>query len=483
MQAEFFRKHFIKGLVALHVVSWTLIPAVTHRNAPLDVVEGFAWGREWQWGTYKHPPLQSWLLEIAGTIFGTSGIGYFGLAALCGGIALWAVYRTALLLSDQTTAIFAAALTQSILYFTFLSPEFNPNTLQLLLWALAGYAFSKALVLESTRSWIALGLIFAAGFYAKYFMAVCGVSFALFLLANREYRKWYLRPQPYAAVLLSALLFVPHVVWLHDYNYLPFTYAASRFEHESGIVRSGIAALSFTGAQIAALLPTIVLAALLLLRSRAPKIPHASLIRWLAFAPLLIILVPSIIAGRGLRSMWGAPMLTFIPLWLVSSFRINTAKVRSFAIAWTVAFALALCGYAGNEVFAADMGFKPSRGQFPGRAIAEYYLQAWKQKAGAPLIYVVGDEWEAANVAFYSPQRPRPHVWIYGTDSVSPWIHEEEVLNKGAVVVWNADATKHPAWLDVFLSRFPGTLVQEERTFAKGVVLGSAILPPASERK
>jgi len=99
------------------------------------------------------------------------------------------------------------------------------------------------------------------------------------------------------------------------------------------------------------------------------------------------------------------------------------------------------------------------------------------------LIYVVGDEWEACNIAFYSPQRPRPHVWIYGTDSVSPWINEDEVLTQGAVIVWNADATKHPAWLDVFLSRFPGTILQEEHAFANGIVLGAAILPPASERK
>jgi hypothetical protein len=181
--------------------------------------------------------------------------------------------------------------------------------------------------------------------------------------------------------------------------------------------------------------------------------------------------------------MWGAPILTFIPLWLVSSFRINTAKLRSFAVAWTVMFALTLSSYAGNELFAGHLGFKPSRGQFPGRETADYYYRAWNQKSRSPLIYVVGDEWEACNIAFYSPQRPRPHVWIYGTDSVSPWIHEEDVLDQGAVIVWNADATKHPAWLDVFLSRFPGTILQEERTFAKGIVLGTAILPPASERK
>jgi len=176
-------------------------------------------------------------------------------------------------------------------------------------------------------------------------------------------------------------------------------------------------------------------------------------------------------------------MLTFIPLWLVSRFRIDISRVRSFAIAWSAVFLLTLGAFAGNELLAAKLGFKPSRGQFPGRAVAEYYFQSWKTNSGSPFMYVVGGEWEAANIAFYSPERPRPHVWIYGTDSVSPWINEDDVLIHGAVVVWNADTTKHPGWLDVFLSRFPGTILQEERTFTKGIVLGSAILPPASARK
>ncbi len=482
MQAEFFRKHFIKGFVALHVTAWTLIPTLTYRNAPMDVMEGFAWGREWQLGTYKHPPLQSWLLEIAGKIFGTSGIGYFGLSALCGGIALWAVYRTALLLSDETTAMFSTALTQTILYFTFLSPEFNPNTLQLMLWALAGYAFTRALVSESTSSWLALGLIFAAGFYAKYFMAVCALSFAVFLLIEPKYRKWFLRPQPYAAALLCVLLLIPNALWLHEFGYLPFHYAASRAVHVNGMVRSALTALNFTAAQIGVLSPAIVLGAMLV-AFKDRNSPHSSLIRWLAFAPLLIVVVPSFILKRGLPSMWGTPMLTFIPLWLITSYRINAGRVRTFAIAWSAVFLLSLCAFAGNEMFAASLGFKPSRGQFPGRAVAEYYFQAWKKNSASPFIYVVGDEWEAANVAFYSPERPRPHVWIYGTDSVSPWIKEGDVLNRGAIMVWNADETKHPGWVDVFMSRFPGAMLQEEHTFSKGVVLGSLILPPAAERK
>ena len=33
--------------VALQIVAWTLAPALTHTSPPLDVVEGYMWGREW----------------------------------------------------------------------------------------------------------------------------------------------------------------------------------------------------------------------------------------------------------------------------------------------------------------------------------------------------------------------------------------------------------------------------------------------------
>jgi hypothetical protein len=42
-------------LVAGQIVAWTLAPSLTHLVPPLDVVEGYMWGREWVIATYKHP--------------------------------------------------------------------------------------------------------------------------------------------------------------------------------------------------------------------------------------------------------------------------------------------------------------------------------------------------------------------------------------------------------------------------------------------
>src|ERR1043166_2616960 len=133
------------GFLILHVMCWTLLPTFLQSNAPMDVVEGFAWGHGWQLGYHRHPPLQAWLLESFGWLFGSSRFGYSFLTALCAGIALWAIYYTGKLLTGKRVeALFAALLAEGIVYFNFLLPEFNPNVPVLAVMSLTCCAFARS---------------------------------------------------------------------------------------------------------------------------------------------------------------------------------------------------------------------------------------------------------------------------------------------------------------------------------------------------
>src|SRR5882757_5313711 len=52
-------------VLALHVVIWTVLPALLSHNLQLDLIEDLALGREWQLGYWKHPPLPWWLADLA----------------------------------------------------------------------------------------------------------------------------------------------------------------------------------------------------------------------------------------------------------------------------------------------------------------------------------------------------------------------------------------------------------------------------------
>ena len=59
----------LAGWLVVRTVAWTLV-ALTQANPPLDAVEWVAWGRHWQAGYHKHPPLAAWLAELASMLSG-----------------------------------------------------------------------------------------------------------------------------------------------------------------------------------------------------------------------------------------------------------------------------------------------------------------------------------------------------------------------------------------------------------------------------
>ena len=54
----------------LHAAVWTALPTLLYPNLPLDLIEALTYGREWQLGYDKLPPLPWWLVEIAYRLVG-----------------------------------------------------------------------------------------------------------------------------------------------------------------------------------------------------------------------------------------------------------------------------------------------------------------------------------------------------------------------------------------------------------------------------
>lgn len=60
---------------------------------------------------------------------------------------------------------------------------------------------------------VGAGLCIGFGMLAKYTIALLGVGALTFILFDRRSRRWLLRPQPYLAALLGAILFLPVLFW------------------------------------------------------------------------------------------------------------------------------------------------------------------------------------------------------------------------------------------------------------------------------
>ena len=121
-------------------------------------------------------------------------------------------------------------------YFNYTAAKFNHDVIQLPFWALAGFAFHRALRGGWLGHWLLLGLAIGMSMWAKYFVVVLAVPLALFLVFDEDARKALATPGPYIAAAVALVTMAPHLVWLVQNDFLPFAYAEHRALPSRGLI-------------------------------------------------------------------------------------------------------------------------------------------------------------------------------------------------------------------------------------------------------
>jgi 4-amino-4-deoxy-L-arabinose transferase-like glycosyltransferase len=427
------------GFLALHVTAWTVLPSLTDPNLPLDVIEGLAWGREWQLGYAKHPPLSPWLMEIFAVLGGGADWPLYLLSQICVGIALWAMWRLARDFLEPVPALLSVLLLEGIYYHNFTSPEFNANVVLLPLWALAILALRRAVTGGSWQAWAAWGLCAGLGMLGKYYTAVLLAAMAAMVLATPAFRRHLARPGPYLGLAVFAAVLLPHVWWLAANDFPSFSYA---------VVRAGSGELAWSGhiayplRFLAGQVPIVLPALLIMVALGRPRHGGAlcgektRFLLFMGFGPLAITLLLSAAVGFKVRSMWGTPLLLTSGLMLIGWFgpAVTAVGLRRFAWAWSGIFALALAAFAGTAVLRPLFYDTGKRTHFPGRPLAAALTAAWHARFDSAVPVIIGDGWTAGNAAFYSPDRPS--VYIDANPVMAPWLNDDAVAKSGGIVVW-----------------------------------------------
>src|SRR5712691_5427850 len=168
--------------LGLHLVVWTALPTILYPNLPLDLIEALTYGREWQLGYDKLPPLPWWLIEAVYRVIGIDA-AYYALAQVAVVAAFAAVLATARPLVGPVRALVAVLILDGLHYFHFTAAKFNHDVIELPLWGLAGYAFHASLKRGRLAHWLLLGLSIGLALWAKYFVVVLAAPLALFLVA------------------------------------------------------------------------------------------------------------------------------------------------------------------------------------------------------------------------------------------------------------------------------------------------------------
>src|SRR5258708_17972222 len=249
--------------LALHVVVWTALPTLLYPNLPLDLIEALVYGREWQLGYDKLPPLPWWTVELLYRLF-HADIAYYAFAQLTVVAAFACVFRLALTLTNARAALAAVLIIDGLHYFTSTSPKFNHDVIQLPSWALAGVSFPYALRTQRLMHWVLLGVALGGAFWAKYFVAILAIPLALFILIDRDARVSLRTAGPYVTAIVALIIAAPHLVWLVQSDFLPLHYVEARATPPRGWYDYGWQPLEFALGQAAWLFPSLAMAATLL---------------------------------------------------------------------------------------------------------------------------------------------------------------------------------------------------------------------------
>src|SRR5437660_2272470 len=246
--------------LALHVVVWTALPTLLYPNLPLDLIEALTYGREWQLGYDKLPPLPWWVVEIVHRLFG-SDVAYYALSEIVILATFALVFATARPLVGAVGALVAVLIIDGLHFFNYTAPKFNHDVIQLPFWALAGFAFRSGLRHRRVTDWLLLGFALGVAVWAKYFVVVLATPLALFLLIDRDARRALATPGPWLAVAMALVVMAPHLVWLVRNDFLPFAYASARAVPSHGVLDHVIHPLVFAASQAGALIPALAIAA------------------------------------------------------------------------------------------------------------------------------------------------------------------------------------------------------------------------------
>ena len=400
-------KNIFYLLCLYHLIIWTIVPYLSNKNLPLDVIEALAWGQDFDLGYNKHPPLSAWIPGLLFKIFGNKDWIYYLLSQVfivISFIFLWEL--SSFFLKNKSQIVLSILAIEGIVFYTFETPQFNVNICQIPLWIGTVYFFFKSIKNNKITDWIFLGSFAALGFLTKYIFAYLLISlffyliFILFKKKNNNFNFLY-------ALLTFFLITAPHFQWLIQNDFTTIYYALKRGGlNEASIYNHLLNPVKFIINQIAVLLPFLLLIYLLIKRIKIKLPLNNEKFIFLLFSfllPFFLILITSVITGSRIRTMWMIPFYSLIGIFFVFLYQdqINLKKLKKFNILLIIFLIVSPTLYSLRSIY------NDTRTGYEGKKIALQIEKEWKTISKDEISNVGFSEWYAGNLSYQLSNRPK----------------------------------------------------------------------------
>ena len=189
---------------------------------------------------------------------------------------------------------------------------------------------------------------------------------------------------------------------------------------------------------------------------------------YFALAPAFVATLLAVLTGQSGPVGGSAPLVVFsgLAVIIVAGDMIRLYRQRISALVWLGLLIVPPAVIVAATVtlpWTAAVDLEVSK---PANAMGQFFSDTFRRRTGRPLAVVIGDVRTAGLVAFASPDRPS--LYIDGSPALSPWLSDNAVREKGAILVWPAvDAAGTPP--PALKARFPDIVTEVPRSFDRSV--------------
>lgn len=206
-------------------------------------------------GYYDHPPMVAWTIFLGIKVLGDTELGVRLVTLLLGlgsiGLMDWLGRAWIGRAAGWGAAAFLAVLPG----YHFNGVLTTPDAPLIFFTLVVLVAVTAAVQSGHGAWWYLAGIGLGGALLSKYTGLALAVSTALFLLLDRDRRRWFRRPQPYLALVLAFVTFLPVILWNARHEWASFRFQTSgRMAQDSGSLAT---VAEFLGYQLLLMTPAV----------------------------------------------------------------------------------------------------------------------------------------------------------------------------------------------------------------------------------
>jgi hypothetical protein len=211
---------------------WTLLTLLTlfrlffaaKFGLGVDESHYLLYSRHLAWGYFDHPPMVAFLAALT-TLFDDSVFWVRLGPIICSTISLIILRYLALALyQDERVALGSAVLLQLMPYQHLLMVGLLPDATLNIFWCATLLAVWRAMSSGKWSMWVLAGLLFGGALLSKYHAVLLAVCLLGYFITSTNHRLWLKKIQPYIAVLIGLIVFVPNIIWNARHDWISYSY-------------------------------------------------------------------------------------------------------------------------------------------------------------------------------------------------------------------------------------------------------------------